>query len=124
MVNVAENFLRERLPEHDENVAAVNKVIDSITADGTILKVDDVVDRLNLNKRWLQRLFNHYVGVSPKWVIKRYRLHEAAQKLAHGEVKDWPMLALDLGYFDQAHFIKDFKAIVGKTPAEYARHIG
>jgi len=34
------------------------------------------------------------------------------------------MLALDLGYFDQAYFIKDFKAIVGKTPAEYARHIG
>ena len=124
MVNVAENFLRERLPEYDEHVAAVNKVIDSITADGTILKVDDVVDRLNLNKRWLQRLFNHYVGVSPKWVIKRYRLHEAAQKLAHGEVKDWPTLALDLGYFDQAHFIKDFKAFVGKTPAEYAKHIG
>jgi AraC-like DNA-binding protein len=124
MINVAEHFLRERLPEYDENVAAVNKIIDAITADGTILKVDDVVDRLNLNKRWLQRLFNHYVGVSPKWVIKRYRLHEAAHKLAHDEVKNWPMLALDLGYFDQAHFIKDFKAFVGKTPAEYAKHIG
>ncbi len=124
MSNVAENFLRERLPEHDENVAVVNKIIDSITADGTIIKVDDVVDRLSLNKRWLQRLFNHYVGVSPKWVIKRYRLREAAQKLAHGEVEDWPMLALDLGYFDQAHFIKDFKAMVGKTPAEYAKRIG
>ena len=124
MSNIAEQFLRERLPEHDEHVSVVNKIIDFIIADGTILKVDDVVNRLGLNKRWLQRLFNHYVGVGPKWVIKRYRLHEAAQKLAEGEVEDWPMLAFDLGYFDQAHFIKDFKAIVGKTPAEYAKHIG
>ncbi|HLZ61993.1 MAG TPA: helix-turn-helix transcriptional regulator [Ktedonosporobacter sp.] len=124
MINIAENFLRERLPEHDENVAEVNRIIDSISGDGTIIKVDDLVERLKLNKRWLQRLFNHYVGVSPKWVIKRYRLHEAAQKLAHGEVKDWFTLALDLGYFDQAHFINDFKAIVGETPAEYARHNG
>jgi AraC-like DNA-binding protein len=124
MINVAENFLRERLPEYDEHVVAVNKVIDAIAADGTIIKVDDVVARLNLNKRWLQRLFSRYVGVSPKWVIKRYRLHEAAQKLARGEVKDWPMLALELGYFDQAHFIKDFKAMIGKAPVEYAKHIG
>jgi hypothetical protein len=43
---------------------------------------------------------------------------------AAGEVVDWPRLALDLGYFDQAHFIKDFKTIVGRTPAEYAKHLG
>ncbi len=58
---------------------------------------------------------------SPKWVIQRYRLHEVAERLADGEVVDGTRMALDLGYFDQAHFIKDFKAIVGKTPAEYAR---
>jgi AraC-like DNA-binding protein len=57
-------------------------------------------------------------------VIKRYRLHEAAEQLAAGEVVDWPRLALDLGYFDQAHFIKDFKTIVGRTPAEYAKNLG
>lgn len=124
MVETAEGFLRERLPECDQNVETINQVVDTIIADGTIVKVDDVVNRLGLNKRGLQRLFSQYVGVSPKWVIKRYRLHEAAEKLAHGQVEDWPTLALDLGYFDQAHFIKDFKSIVGKTPAEYARHTG
>jgi AraC-like DNA-binding protein len=53
-------------------------------------------------------------------VIKRYRLQEAADQVADSEVVDWAKLALDLGYFDQAHFIKDFKTIVGRTPAEYA----
>ncbi len=62
--------------------------------------------------------------VSPKWVIKRYRLHEVAERLAGGEVVDWPGMVVELGYSDQAHFIKDFKTIVGSTPAEYALHIG
>ena len=69
----------------------------------------------------LQRLFGRYVGVSPKWVIQRYRLHEAAEQLATGESVSQTELALNLGYSDQAHFIRDFKAIVGVSPAAYAR---
>jgi AraC-like DNA-binding protein len=57
-------------------------------------------------------------------VIKRYRLHEVVEQLASGAVMNWTQLALALGYFDQAHFIKDFKAILGKSPAEYAMNIG
>jgi len=53
----------------------------------------------------------------------RYRLQEAADQLARNEIVNWPKMALDLGYFDQAHFIKDFKMIVGRTPAEYARSV-
>lgn len=124
MVALAEAFLRERLPERDANVAVINQIVDRIIADRTITRVDDIVCRLTLNKRTLQRLFRQYVGVSPKWVIKRYRLHEAAERLADGDGVDGSHLALDLGYFDQAHFIKDFKAIVGSAPAEYARNSG
>jgi AraC-like DNA-binding protein len=40
-----------------------------------------------------------------------------------GNVVDWSKLALDLGYFDQAHFIKDFKTIVGKAPVEYTQKL-
>lgn len=123
MIALAENFLRAHLPARDENTAFVNHVIDTIIARREINRVDDVVRLLDLNKRTLQRLFSQYVGVSPKWVIMRYRLHEAAEQVTSGTVLDWSRLALDLGYFDQAHFIKDFKSIVGKTPAEYASAI-
>jgi AraC-like DNA-binding protein len=54
-------------------------------------------------------------------VINRYRLHEALERLAQGGNVEWARLALDLGYFDQAHFIRDFKALVGRTPGEYLR---
>ena len=123
MVKLAEKFLRERLPEQDTNVRVINEIIDYIIAHREITKVDDVVSQLNLNKRTVQRLFRQYVGVSPKWVIKRYRLHEVAERLAGGEVVDWPAIVVELGYSDQAHFIKDFKTIVGRTPVEYARSL-
>lgn len=123
MVKLAEQFIFQRLPERDETVEQVNQIIDWIKTNPTITRVDQVAGRFSMSNRTLQRLFNHYVGVSPKWVIQRYRLHEAADHLAEGSVDDWPQLALKLGYFDQAHFIKDFKTIVGKSPAEYAKQV-
>ncbi len=124
MVGRADAFLRARRPERDETVGMITGIIDRIIADRGITTVDGLVGRLNLNRRTLQRIFGRYVGVGPKWVIRRYRLHEAAERMAAGDVVDWPALALDLGYFDQAHFIKDFKAIVGRAPADYAKAIG
>jgi AraC-like DNA-binding protein len=124
MVELVEQFLREKLPEQDKNVELINQIIDHIIANREITRVDDVVSQLNISKRTLQRMFRQYIGVSPKWVIKRYRLHEAAKQVADGGAVNWSKLALDLGYFDQTHFIKDFKGIVGKSPAEYTMSIG
>lgn len=126
MVTEAENFLLQLAsaagdPLLDENVRLTGEIVNTIMAERAITKVDQLAGRFHNNKRALQRLFSQYVGVSPKWVIQRYRLHEAAEQAAAGEVVDWSTLAVELGYFDQAHFIKDFKAIVGLTPAEYAK---
>lgn len=118
-IDIAESFLRERLPRRDEKIDEVNRIMDFILADREITKVEDLVQRSGVSKRTLQRLFSDYVGVSPKWVINRYRLHEALERASAGESIDWTSLALDLGYFDQAHFIRDFKKLVGKTPTEY-----
>ena len=79
------------------------------------------MDRYGVNKRTLQRLFAKYVGVSAKWVIQRYRLHEAAERLGGDEDVDLAALALELGYADQAHFARDFRAMVGRPPAAFVR---
>jgi AraC-like DNA-binding protein len=121
MIEVAESFLRERLPERDENVETINRVTGLIAGDRTITRVEDVAVGSGIKRRTLQRLFERYVGVGPKWVIRRYRLHEVAERLSEGKAVNLAELALDLGYFEQAHFIKDFRALVGVTPAGYAR---
>jgi AraC-like DNA-binding protein len=123
MVCIAEEFLLKILPVKDDKVETINSIVEFIKSHKEIIRVEDVADKMKLNKRTLQRLFNQYVGISPKWMIKRYRLHEAAEKLAEDNNADIIKIALDLGYFDQSHFIKDFKAIIGKTPVEYLKMI-
>jgi AraC-like DNA-binding protein len=81
--------------------------------------VDDIVDRYGIGKRNLQKLFREYVGVTPKWVIQRHRLHEAAR--LDTAANDLSTLAFELGYADQAHFVRDLKAAVGRPPTSYLR---
>jgi AraC-like DNA-binding protein len=120
-IAIIEGFLRRRRPAPDENVRSVTAMVYSVASDRGILSVDDLVERYGMNKRMLQRLFAKYVGASPKWVIQRYRLHEAAERLAADPSVAQSSLAADLGYSDQAHFIRDFKAVVGTSPAAHAR---
>lgn len=113
-----EAMLRAHGPEHDPRVDEIGELYAAVLADPAITKVEQLRAHAGYSKRTLQRLFREYVGVSPKWVLQRVRLHEAAERMADGE-GDWPRLALELGYFDQAHFIKAFKAAIGLTPADY-----
>jgi AraC-like DNA-binding protein len=80
----------------------------------------ELARRFETGTRRLQRIFAEYVGASPKWVIRRYRMQDAAAKAGAGKVA-WARLAADLGYSDQAHFSRDFAANVGVTPSEYSR---
>lgn len=102
-------------------MALVNEIIDIVIADREMTKVDELVSRVHMSKRSLQRLFSQYVGISPKWVIQRYRLQEAVDQIIGKGIGNYTEMAQRLGYFDQAHFIKDFKMIVGVSPTEYAR---
>lgn len=123
IIHYAADFLRGRLPEPDPMVEMVHGIIREIVEDRRLRKVDEVAARFHLSKRTLQRLFRQYVGVGPKWVIQRYRLHGALEQLADPSIRDCLELALELGYFDQAHFTRDFKAIIGQPPTEYARRL-
>lgn len=77
--------------------------------------------RLGTTPRSLQRLFADWVGVSPKWVLRRHRVHLAAEMLGRDPGLDLAGLASAVGYYDQAHFSGDFVRAVGVPPGEYAR---
>ena len=121
MVAAAEAILRRRIPEPDANVDLVNRIIAAIDADRDMSRIDRLAVAVDISPRALQRLFSDYVGVSPKWVIRRFRLHEAAFRLAGAETFDLARFAQELGYFDQAHFARDFKTMVGQPPSQYRR---
>ncbi|TGN10242.1 helix-turn-helix domain-containing protein [Leptospira ilyithenensis] len=120
-IPIVESWLKNHIPEKDPNIPYINSIIDKIKEDREVRSVDQIVKLFSIGKRSLQRLFQEYVGVSPKWVIQRYRLHEVAEKIEKSEKVNFAELALDLGYYDQAHFIKDFKNTIGLGPLEYLK---
>ncbi len=103
------------------------RVIAEMLADHSLLQVAEVAERHGMSRRTLERLFARYVGVGPKWVLARYRMHDAVTALDEGYAGSLAELAATYGWFDQPHFGRDFAALVGCTPSTYqhrtkARH--
>jgi AraC-like DNA-binding protein len=122
MAALADAFVLARLPEGppDPRAEQVAALVERITASPQLFRVDALARELDVPVRRLQRLFAEYVGASPKWVLRRARLHEAAARAEEGAGIDWAALAADLGYADQSHLTRDFTAATGTPPARYA----
>jgi AraC-like DNA-binding protein len=118
-VAAVERFVADRLPEDDEGFELVGDVVADMLALPPGARVEEVAVRHDLSERTLQRLFRRYIGLGPKWVLQRYRLHEAAERMAAGEGDDLTRLALELGYFDLPHFTTHFRRVVGRSPAAF-----
>jgi AraC-like DNA-binding protein len=122
MIAAASGLLLGLGPAPDPVVDQVAGLVGRITEDPALRRVAQLAEVSGLPERKLQRLFSDYVGVSPKWVMRRARLHEAALRVeADGPAAvDWAALAADLGYADQAHLTRDFTATLGVPPSRYA----
>ena len=120
-VRCLQEVLRTRVPPPDPRAELAGTVVDAIVDDRSMSRVEEVAARFDLPVWRLQRLFAEYVGVTPKWVLMRARLHDATDAAGEGTPPDWAALAAQLGYCDQAHLIRAFKAAIGVTPGEYVR---
>jgi transcriptional regulator GlxA family with amidase domain len=117
-------MLREIDSEPSSSQRQVRDLVEFIEHDGSIVSVAHLTSVSGLPIRTLERAFHRYVGKSPKWVIRRYRLIEAAEQLLGGSPPDsLTKLALELGYYDHAHFTRDFHACIGRTPSELRRSV-
>jgi AraC-like DNA-binding protein len=117
---VVEGFLLDRQVGTYPSYEQVLRIVSAMVNDRELTRVDQVTERFGVPVRTLQRLFRRYVGAGPKWVLRRYRLHDAADLLAHGRTEELAGLAVELGYFDQAHFSREFANEVGMPPLQYA----
>jgi AraC-like DNA-binding protein len=107
-------------PEPDPAVARADELVRLVDAEPGIRRTEDLAARLATTPRSLQRFCAEWIGVGPKDLVRWARLHEAAGRAAAGPV-DWAALAVELGYADQAHLVRDFTRVVGEPPARYAR---
>jgi AraC-like DNA-binding protein len=114
------SWLLARLPAPDPEGQQASEIVDMVRDDPLISRADTLAATVGLSLRTLQRLCAEHVGVGPKWLIRRYRLHEVTERLDAGAPIDWAALAAELGYADQAHLTRDFAGLFGEPPTAYA----
>ena len=118
-------FLLGLDPRPDPQAEHAMELVSRIRSDRSVRRVAELAAAEGLSVRSLQRLFATYVGVGPKWVVLRYRIHEALERAEEAggpaDGLDWAALAGELGYSDQAHLVRDFTATVGVPPSAYTR---
>lgn len=113
--------VEQRLMAHlpvDEAGLLINEVVAWLREHPEVTRVDELAAHVGLSERSLQRLVEQRVGMSPKWLIQRRRLHDAVVALKAGEAS-LADVAARLGYVDQAHFTHDFRTVTGMTPGEF-----
>ena len=78
-----------------------------------------MVEQVGFSQRRFIQLFSDEVGLTPKLFCRVNRFQRVVRRLATMNEVDWAQVALDCGYYDQAHFIHDFQAFAGITPSAY-----
>ncbi|WP_210650737.1 AraC family transcriptional regulator [Nocardioides sp. SYSU D00065] len=114
-----ERWLESLLPV-DEQGLLVNRLVTWLREHPEVTRVGEVAREVGLSERSLQRLVEQRLGLSPKWLVQRRRLHDAVEALKDGTTALADMAA-ELGYTDQSHFTRDFRTVTGMTPGEFLR---
>lgn len=118
-VTVFADWLAGRVPEPDDEALTANAMADLIDTDASVVRVEQVAQRLEVSVRTIQRLARRYVGLPPLAMIRRRRLQEAAELLRTDPHVSVAQVAADLGYADQAHLAAEFRTVLGFTPSSY-----
>lgn len=118
-INLIQAFLTDRLTDTKTVDHIVKSTVETIlTANGQV-SVTELSKQNNINRRQLVRKFSSVIGLSPKQLSKTIRIQATLKALLTKEVTSFTELAYQNEYFDQAHFIKDFKEFTGLTPKEF-----
>ena len=114
-----EEVLRPLLPLDAEG-ELVNRLVALVEERPDLVRTAQLAAETGLSERALQRLVSRRLGLTPKWLIQRRRLHEAAARLRADTGSTLAETAALLGYADQAHFVRDFSRVTGTTPGRFA----
>jgi AraC-like DNA-binding protein len=119
-VRQVETVLLARLNNFRRHDDGVFKAIALILRSGGCVPVESLAKNMGISLRKLDRTFNTRVGFSPKTLCRIVRFQKVFKVLERQDRgRDWIKVALDCGYYDQSHFIKEFKAFSGKGPTSY-----
>ena len=118
-IEIIENFLLDKLNEEITINNIVKTTVDALLATNGSTSISTILKEDVSKRRQLERNFIKQIGVSPKQLGKVIRLQTALKMLLNQKTKNLTDIAYESEYFDQAHFIKDFKEFTGINPKEF-----
>ncbi|MFI7611218.1 helix-turn-helix domain-containing protein [Nonomuraea terrae] len=119
-LRVLEGELRSRLAEApSRSLALVRHTGGRLETSHGVVPVGTLADAAGVSGNHLATLFKSHVGVTPKRVARIYRFARLIVSVDARRPVDWSALAQTAGYFDQAHFSREFKEFTGRSPTEY-----
>lgn len=123
-INSMDVFLLNQLGNTDAVDHIVQSTVETILTANGQFPIGKLSKQNDINRRQLVRKFSSDIGLSPKQLSKTIRLQSTLKKMLNNPVPSLTALAYDNMYYDQAHFIKEFKEFTGLTPKEfYGNHL-
>ena len=116
---IVQRFLLDRLKEYRKDDGALDEAVKLIRSSGGQLSIEEVGQRVGLSRKQLERKFASTVGTTPKTFARISRFLSICHHLEGHRQKTLTQLAYECGYFDQAHFIREFTAFSGFTPKAF-----
>jgi AraC-like DNA-binding protein len=120
-VEIIEDFLLKRLSPAAKKVSRIQligNIITELKEEDFFDNIDNVASRYGITSRYLQKLFLQHTGLTPKLFSKINRFQNSLLLVAK-QNESLTSIAYECGYFDQSHFIREFKSFTGKTPSAY-----
>lgn len=118
-INLIEKAFITRLDQlHDDN-KLIDAVVKMIVARDGLVSIDRLQKNLAISDRHLERKFKTVVGISPKFLCRILRFQKVFHAVELHQKLGWSFIALECGYYDQAHFIRDFKEFSGQNPSAF-----
>jgi AraC-like DNA-binding protein len=114
-----EDFLRERLRRARRIAPAAARAVAAIIGAGGAVASTDLAHRLGCSRRYLEKHLATEVGLPPKQFARLVRFGHAVERIRTSDRVEWGGVAQSCGYYDQAHFNRDFRAFTGVTPSEF-----
>lgn len=115
MFQILERWLLSMMNWNTERHPAVQHALSNLHR----FQVAEIIDQTGISHRRFNQLFKAQVGMTPKRLSRIYRFQEVLRHINDGRQESWTDTALACGYFDQAHFIRDFRSFSGINPGDY-----
>lgn len=117
---LAEKYLLKRMKNHFEIHPAVSYCVSKIISNPSQSSIKDFTYQTGYSNKHLINLFGKYAGISPKQYVNVLKFQQAVNMMEKNtDLINWSHLALECGYYDQAHFINEFKRFSGFNPSAY-----